>query len=337
MVRAIAYHLPERVVSNADLQAENPDWDMSRVEAKVGIAARRVAGEGESASDLGFAAASRLLDGAGVDRASIDYLLFCTQSPDYALPTTACILQDRLGLSTSCGAIDFNQGCSGYVYGLHLAKAMIAGGMARNVLLVTAETYSRYIHPRDRSVRVLFGDGASATLVTAGGEGARIGEFVLGTDGAGHRNLIVPAGGSRRPADAAALEETTDDNGNVRSAANLFMDGQELFSFTLERVPQMVKDLLQRSGRTPDEVGWYVFHQANAFMNDHLRRKLGIPRERAPLCMSECGNTVSSTIPIALHGSAERFGTGDPVMLVGFGVGYSWGACLLDWGPVALV
>lgn len=336
-VAGIAYHLPERVVTNADLQLQNPSWDMAKVEAKVGIRSRHVAGPEETASDLGFAAAEKLLDGLGVDRSTVDGLLFCTQSPDYLLPTTACILQDRLGLPTRCAALDFNQGCSGYVYGLAMARGMIASGMATNVLLITAETYSKLIHPQDRSVRVLFGDGASATLVTAGPEGTRMGASVLGTDGSGYRNLIVPAGASRQPSCAATQIVETDENGSSRTREQLFMHGQELFLFTLKRIPEVVAATLERGGLAIDDIDCFIFHQANAFMNEHLRTKLRIPRERAPLFMETVGNTVSSTIPIALHESGRNLRAGDQVMLVGFGVGYSWGACMLEWGPTTLI
>lgn len=336
-IAGIACHLPDGVVTNEELQAENPDWDLARLEKKVRIRQRHIAAPGETASDLGYAAAEKLLDGMGVDRASVDCLLFCTQSPDYFLPTTACILQDRLGLPTTCAALDFNQGCSGYVYGLYLAKGLVASGMAKSVLLVTAETYSKFIHPRDRSVRVLFGDGASATLINGDPAGARIGACTLGTDGSGYQNLIVPAGGSRRPLATDTGAEAEDENGSVRSAENLFMDGQELFLFTLKRVPEVVNATLQRDGAVLDDVRWFVFHQANAFMNDHLRTKLRIRKERAPLCVEECGNTVSSTIPLTIRAAGGEFAAGEKVMLVGFGVGYSWGASMLDWGRVALL
>lgn len=333
----IAYHLPERVVTNAELQAENPSWEMDRIASKVGITARHIAAPDETAADLGYAAAEKLLTGMHVDRGDIEYVLFCSQSPDYALPTTACVLQDRLRLRTTCGALDFNQGCSGYVYGLHLAHALIAAEQVRTVLLITAETYSKYIHPRDRSVRVLFGDGASASLISAAPAGARIGSAVLGTDGSGSGNLVVPAGGARRPACAATKVEVADANGSVRTAEHLFMDGQELFLFTLRRVPEVVDATLHKAGLTRADVHWYVFHQANAFMNEHLRAKLKIPRERAPVFLETVGNTVSSTIPIALREVGTQFCAGDRVMCVGFGVGYSWGACMLEWADVALV
>jgi 3-oxoacyl-[acyl-carrier-protein] synthase-3 len=335
-LESVAYHLPSRVVTNDELHRENPEWDVARIAAKTGIRARHVAAPDETAVDLGAAAAERLLDGAGIARESVDALLFCTQSPDYALPTSACVLQDRLGLRTSCAALDFNQGCSGFVYGLYLAKGLVASGLARRVLLVTADTYTKFIHPRDRAVRVLFGDGAAAALVSGAGDGARIGSLALGTDGSGYDRLIVPAGGARRPACAATREEVTDENGSVRSAEHLYMDGPALFNFTLRRVPEVVDAVLGAEGVARDAVHWWVFHQANAFMNQHLRAKLGIPKERAPLVLETVGNTVSSTIPIALRESAAQFAPGERVALVGFGVGFSWGAAVLEWGPVRL-
>jgi len=333
----VAYALPERIVTNEELQRENPDWDIERIAAKTGIRARRVVSDGETAADLGVAAAERLLTNLDVDRNSIDFLLFCTQSPDYVLPATACVLQERLQLSHGCGAVDFNQGCSGFVYGLALAKGLVTAAIAKRVLLITAETYSRYVHPRDRAVRVLFGDGSAACLVQSTKGGARIDGFALGTDGEGFSNLIVPAGGARRPACLATKVETTDDRGSTRTPEHLFMDGQELFNFTLKRVPEVVTQLLQQSQLTRDDIDWFLLHQANAFMQEHLRMKLKIPKERAPIVLDGIGNTVSSSIPIAMAVTAHAMRQGQRVMLVGFGVGYSWGACLLKWGAVPTI
>jgi 3-oxoacyl-[acyl-carrier-protein] synthase-3 len=272
-----------------------------------------------------------------LNRAEIDCLLLCTQSPDYFLPTTAAVLQDRLQLPTRCAALDFNLGCSGYVYGLYLSKALIASGLARNVLLITAETYSKYVHPRDRTCRVIFGDGATATLVSNEPLGSRIRGIVLGTDGSGYADLIVPAGAARRPAQTASLDTVTDESGCQRTEMNLFMNGAEVLRFTLKRVPEVVTALLTAEGLGRDEIDWFILHQANQFMNDHLCHRLGIPREKAPMCLDQYGNTVSSTIPITMHRWGRQFRPGDRTMLVGFGVGYSWGACLLDWGAVELV
>jgi len=336
-IHAIAVHLPKSSVTNEQLHLENPDWEMDRIAQKTGIEARHIASPGETASDLAWAAAERLFEDNSADRSEIDYVLFCTQSPDYFLPATACILQHRLRLPVTCGAIDFNQGCSGYVYGLQLASALVRSGTARKVLLLTGETYSRYIHPRDRSVRVLFGDAGSATLISNMPGGARIIDSVVGTDGGGWQNLIVPAGGARMPKDADAQVESEDENGSIRSQANLYMQGQELFAFTLKRVPPMVKQLLAKTGISDTDVDMFVFHQANAFMNEHLRAKMGIDAAKTPLYLREIGNTVSNTIPLTLCSLESKLESGKKVMLAGFGVGYSWGASLLEWGAVKLM
>lgn len=332
----IALHLPATVVTNDDLARDNPDWDMPRIESKVGIKSRHVAGPGECASDLAFEAARRLLDSTGSDPLSIDTLIFCTQSPDYLLPTSACILQHRLGLGTNVAAFDFNQGCSGYVYGLHIARALIASGASRRTLLLTGETYSKLIHPRDRTVRVLFGDAGTATLIADSAAGAVLGLSRLGTDGRGADNLIVPAGGSRRPRDATTNVEVIDPHGCVRSPEHLYMDGQAITAFAMSCVPELVDQTLGDAGLELGDVDHFVFHQANAFMNERLRRRLGIPTERMPMAMEDVGNTVGSTLPIVIHQHAGRFREGDRVLLVGFGVGYSWGAMIVNWGDVAI-
>lgn len=326
-IRAIASHLPEGRLSNDDLARLYPDWPATKILEKTGIRERRIAAPGETAGDLAFAAARALFDRHGIDPASLDFLLLCTQVPDYVLPTTACLLQQRLGLPTTAGALDFNLGCSGFVYGLSLAKALIESGQARRVLLLTADTYSKFIHPMDKSVRTLFGDGAAATLVEAvEADAPAIDPVVFGTDGAGAENLIVPAGGFRRPRDAASLVETVDTSGNVRSAAHLYMNGPAIMTFTLKTVPAAIAEVLDRSGRTMEDHDLFVFHQANAFMLERLRQKLAIPADRFVIHMEACGNTVSSTIPIALEPLLNAAVPPRRALLVGFGVGYSWAA-----------
>jgi 3-oxoacyl-[acyl-carrier-protein] synthase-3 len=331
---AIEYHLPEQCLTNKQLAAEFPEWSVEKIEEKTGIAERRIAAEGECASDLGSTAAQRLFESGVCKPADVDYLLFCTQSPDYFLPTSACGMQKRLGIPTSAGALDFNLGCSGYVYGLGLAKALVETGQATNVLLVTAETYSKFIHPRDKSVRTLFGDAGAATLVRGVAEDTEfIGPFLYGTDGSGAQNLIVPTGGMRQRTAAPSEEATVDSDGNLRSEANLYMNGPEIFAFTLRVVPKAVQELLARAGKNLGDIDLYVFHQANQYMLEHLRKKLKIPVEKFFVGMSHCGNTVSCTIPIALKQAANegRIQPGHLVMLVGFGVGYSWAATLIRW------
>ena len=339
-IRAIEYYLPEHAVTNADLAAEFPDWSVEKIQSKTGILERHIASPHECSSDLAVLAAQKLFDSGACSPQSIDYLLLCTQSPDYFLPTTACLLQDRLGIPTSAGALDFNLGCSGFVYGLSLAYGLIQTGQASRVLLITAETYSKWIHPRDKSVRTLFGDAAAATLLeaAAGQPDRGPAPYVFGTDGKGGPNLIVPAGGLRQPASPESGQAVCDENGNWRSQDNLFMNGAEIFNFTIRAIPECVNRLLARTGKQIEEIDYFVFHQANQYMLEHLRKKMKIPAEKFSLCLSHCGNTVSSTIPIALkHATQEgRLEAGQLVMLVGFGVGYSWGATLLRWPMLGL-
>ncbi len=314
-IQAVEYHLPEGVLTNEELARAFPDWDAGKVAAKTGIARRRLAAPEECASDLAAAAARKLFAAGACRPEDVDFLLLCTQSPDHFLPTTACLLQERLGLPTRAGALDFNLGCSGFVYGLGLAKGLIETGQAANLLLLTAETYSKFLGPDDRTVRSLFGDAAAATLVRGRPDGPWIGPFVYGTDGKGKDNLIVPGGGLRQP------------GGDVR----LSMNGPEVFTFTLRVVPRAVSEVLARAGKTADDVDLFVFHQANRYMLEHLRAKLKVPPEKFVVALEHCGNTVSSTIPIALK-EAEGRGVLRPgmlVLLVGFGVGYSWGATLI--------
>lgn len=318
-IKAVDYHLPEGVLTNEELAAQFPEWGVEKIAAKTGIRNRHIAAPSETSSDLALAAARRLFASGVCTPAEIDFLLLCTQTPDQALPTTACVLQHRLELPTACGALDFNLGCSGFVYGLGLARGLVETGQARNVLLITAETYSKLLDPADKSVRSVFGDGAAATLVSASpaDRAGVMGPFRYGTDGSGARFLGCPRGGFRTEVGSGYLS----------------MDGPEVFNFTLRSVPPVVNELLAEAGRRLEDVDLFVFHQANAYMLEHLRKKLGIPAERFVLALEQCGNTVSATIPIALCEAVRtgRLKRGMRVMVVGFGVGLSWGAALLDW------
>lgn len=334
-VVAVDYHLPERVLANEELSAEFPEWSVEKIAAKTGVHRRRVAAEDEFTSDLAIAAGHRLLEEHGIEAHSIDYLIVCTQSPDYFLPTTACIVHEGLGLRTDAGAVDLNLGCSGYIYALGQAKGLIESGQALRVLVITSDTYTKFVNPADKSVRTIFGDGAAATLVAEQDEGAvgrGIGAPVYGTDGSGARHLVVPNGGLR-PGTDLEPKSAASERGIRSNGYDLFMDGPEIFNFTLRVVPDSVARILDREGLQLDDVDLFVFHQANAFMLEHLRKKLKVPRERFFVSLAETGNTVSSTIPIALT-EAQREGVlrrGMRVMLLGFGVGLSWGGLVLEW------
>lgn len=333
-IRDIAAYLPETVLDNAALAGMYEGWSAEKIESKTGIAERRISDPNELSSDMAVKAGEALFARGSCEPADIDYILLCTQSPDYFLPTTACLVQDRLGIPTSAGALDFNLGCSGYIYGLGLAKGLVETGQAKKVLLITSETYSKFIHPMDRSVRAIFGDAAAATLIEAiESNDERIGPFLYGTDGRGAPNLIVPTGGIREPQTEESGKAVDDGTGSIRSRDNIYMNGPEIFTFTIKTVPAAVNLLLQKAACTVEEVDRFVFHQANAYMLQHLQKKCGIPADRFPIKMKSCGNTVSSTIPLVIQELREsgELRPGMNLMLVGFGVGYSWAGCMVRW------
>lgn len=329
-IKAISYYLPERVVTNEELVNEFPEWSVDKVAQKVGVDSRHVAAEDETAGDMAEKAARKLFDDYKIDPKTIDFLMLCTQSPDYFLPSTACILQDRLGIQTSAGAIDYNLGCSGCVYGMAMAKGLIAAGIAKNVLLLTAETYNKYLHPSDKSNRSIFGDGAAACLVSTDGF-AKICEFSLGTDGSGANNLIVKTGASRQKERTGQFVE--DDEGHIWFDDYLYMNGGNIFNFTLEKVPILLKDILEKNGLNLDEIDYYVFHQANKFMLNTIRKICLLPRDKFYLNLRTTGNTVSSTVLIGLKDCIDNqtINVGNKVMISSFGVGLSWGGTILQF------
>lgn len=329
-IKAISYYLPERVLTNEKLLEEFPEWSVDKVAQKVGVDSRHLAAEEETAGDMAEKAARKLFEEYKVNPQSIDFLLLCTQSPDFFLPSTACILQDRLGIPTSAGAFDYNLGCSGCIYGMAVAKGLIAAGIAKNVLLLTAETYTKYLHPSDKSNRSIFGDGAAACLISTDGF-AKIGEFALGTDGSGADNLIVKTGAARHR--AATGKFTEDDEGHAWHDDYLYMNGGAIFNFTLDAVPAMMKDILQKNGIEQDQIDYYVFHQANKFMLNTIRKVCGLPKDKFHVNLSETGNTVSSTVLIGLKDclGTQAIKAGDKVLVTGFGVGLSWGGTVLNF------
>ncbi|MBI1647721.1 ketoacyl-ACP synthase III [Capnocytophaga sp. 051621] len=326
-IKALTYALPKKALTNEQLVEEFPEWSVDKIANKVGIHTRHIADENETAADLAVRAAEKLFaTETNINRNEIDFILFCTQSPDYFLPTSACLIQDKLGLPTTCGALDFNLGCSGYIYGLSLAKGLIMGGIAKNVLFLTGETYTKHLHPKDKGNRTIFGDAGSATLISTEGF-AEIGNFSLGTDGKGAENLIVKTGAFKHKSPLNDLN--FDEKANPTSSDYLFMNGSEIFNFTIDVVPSLVNYTLDKNELTKEDVDGYVFHQANAFMLNFLRKKLKIEEEKFHYYMSEVGNTVSSTIPIVLYEKLKENKLKGNLLLAGFGVGYSWGGCIL--------
>jgi 3-oxoacyl-[acyl-carrier-protein] synthase-3 len=320
VIANIEYYLPTHIEDGNDLSTDNPEWRISDIEDKTGIKKRHISATNETASDLAVFAAEKLFHN-GVKRETIDCLIFVTQSPDYVLPATACIIHERLGLNNSCLAFDVNQGCSGFVVGLGLASSVIESNIAKNVLLLCGETYTKYINRNDRTCRPLFSDGAAATLVQAS-ETDCIGPFEFGTDGSGACNLIVENSGSRKI-----------DKNLENEASKIFMNGSEVFMFTMEMVPKSVLSLLQKSKKSIDDIDLFIFHQASKLVLSNIQRRLKIDNSRIFNNIENIGNTVSATIPIALKDAVDqnRIKDGDTVVLVGFGVGYSWAACLIKY------
>lgn len=326
-LKAISYYQPERVVTNSEL--EKLFGDESNTLKAMGVESRAWAAEDQTAGDMAVSAAQKMFRENNICPESIDFVIFCSQCMDYYLPSTACLIQSRLGIPTSSGAFGMDLGCSGYVYGLAMASSLVDSGMASNVLLLTADTLTKYIHQEDKNL-MLFGDAASASVIAKEGF-AQIGKFDFGTDGTGAENIIVRNGCSRN------FDKTgkvwTDDAGNVHRDDNFFMDGEAVFNFTVERVPGLIENCLQQNHLGKEDVGYYVFHQANRYMLNTLRKLNQIPKEKFFVDLSDTGNTSSSTVPVGIVKSMENSSIqeGMNVMLAGFGVGFSWASTILKF------
>jgi 3-oxoacyl-[acyl-carrier-protein] synthase-3 len=324
-IKGIAYYLPEIILTNRELINAFPEWTVEKVTSKIGVSERHISSENETAVDMAINASAILFNEYTISPSAIDFILLCTQSPDYFLPTSACLIQERLKIPASAGALDFNLGCSGFVYGLSLAKGLILGGVARNILLLTSETYSKHIHPQDKSNRAIFGDAAAAILISNEGF-AEIQNFSLGTDGRGAENLIIKTGGLRN---RSKRQDLVFEEGNPISSDFLYMDGSEIFNFTIESVPLLVNETLLKNGLEKKDIDLFVFHQANKYILDFLRRKIGIEENKFYYFLDKVGNTVSSSIPIALKEAQKENKLRGKILLAGFGVGYSWAGTVL--------
>lgn len=335
-VRGVAAAVPAGIRSLADDAGLFDPGEIDKVSASTGVMQRHVSLTLTTA-DLCQAAAERLLAQTQCAPTDVDALIFVSQTPDYPLPASSCCLQARLGLSSQCAALDVNLGCSGYVYGLWLAAGMIAAGAVKRVLLLVGDTIYRTCSPEDRSVALLFGDAGSATLLEWDASADPC-HFVLGTDGTGAPHLQVPAGGYRRRFSPAALLRQEVEGGNRRSAVDLYMNGAEVFAFTLRAVPPLIKGVLARAGHAATDVDYFVFHQANRFMLEHLFKRLKLPPERCVLGLRDYGNTSSASIPLALVTELrDRLQTAATrLVLAGFGVGFSWAGVSLRCGPMVV-
>lgn len=334
-IRAITSYLPEKVLTNEELDKLFPHWNIHELTNATGVKQRHVAGEADLASDYAFRAAEQLFEESGIKREEIDFILLNTFSPDYLAPSTTCILQDKLGIPTSAGAIDFNIGCTGFIYGLSLANGLVVSGTCKNVLLITADVITKYLHAKDRSTRSLFGDGATACVISANTTGlpSEIGSFQMGTDGGGYNKIIIKNGGARFPRHITPAPDITDEYGSTVNDNCVYMDGREVFQFTIKTVPKMIKQLLAKENLTPKDIDRVVFHQASKIVIETIAKKTGFTAEKYRLDLEKIGNTDASSVPIALHNDIRegKIKRGDTLLMASYGVGLSWAGVILKW------
>jgi 3-oxoacyl-[acyl-carrier-protein] synthase III len=331
-IKDIAYYLPEKIVTNEDLEKENPTWKIGRTEEKTGVFERHIANPNESALDLAFEACKKLFAENPDAKDQIDAIIFCTQTGDHIMPPNACILHKLLGLHEKVFAFDYNLACSGYVYGLGISQGLIVAGLAKNILLITADTYSKLIHDKDRSIRVLFGDGAAVSWICQSHSAQGILDIQCFTDGKHYDWFIVPAGGCRLPKSKDTANATEDESGNWRTLENIHMDGLGILRFVNSKIPGHIEKFLESNDLTLDQIDQVIFHQASKLALDSLTRLLKIGPEKLYRNIDKVGNTVSASIPIALKDAliGGRVAPGDKILLSGFGVGFSWGSAIVE-------
>jgi 3-oxoacyl-[acyl-carrier-protein] synthase-3 len=332
-ISGLAYALPSGVLDHSELQQRFGSDEMDRLVVNTGITSRRVSLKSECASDLAVTAAEALFKNSNVDPSTIDFVIFATQMPDYLMPTTACILQNRLGISTSAGAFDINLGCSQYVYSHGTAYALVNSGLAKKVLVMTGDTPSRIVNPLDRAVVPLFGDAGTAAIIEDVGESGGFQKFAFGSDGSEYQSLIWPTSGMREKKDETSVVEAADKSGAVRSRNDMYMDGQRIFLFTLKTVPRTLKEFLANNNLSVDDIDFFVFHQASKLIVETIAKKMGIPDSKFNRIYETRGNSGGSTVGIALHHAVSegRIKPGSKVVMSAFGVGLSWAHTVMIW------
>ena len=336
-IAGLARAVPEAVRTIEDEAKIFGDKEIRRIAKNLGIDSRHVASERICASDLCASAADSLLTALDWDRASVDLLVFVSVTPDFLMPATACTLQHRLGLPTACAAFDITHACSGYVYGLWTVAQFVSSGNIRRALLLTGDTASRLISPQDRAVAALFGDAGTATALEWDEAATPMG-FDLGSDGAGAANLIVKAGGLRHPRSPETAVRREHEGGNIRSEEDLYMNGTEVFAFTLREVPALNNRVLALAGWSMDDVDAWVMHQANSFILKYIAKSMKLPADKQVEDMAKFGNTSAATIPMVMAGALQERLTTEPLRLIllGFGTGLSWGGASVTCGPLVI-
>jgi len=333
IISGMHYCVPKRRLSNEELATRFDERQLKSITKMAGILERRIVAPGETASDLAYWAAKRLIEDRRIDPKEIDLLIFASQTGDYQIPATACILQHRLGLSERCAAFDINLGCTSFPYALSVAHSMVVSQVAHKALILNAEAISTVIHPKDRGLVPLHGDGAVATLLEpASGSGGFVG-FSLGTEGGGYRHLMIPASGARMPRTPETGTEVADDSGIVRTQEHLHMNGPAIFHFSVYKIPEVIKEALSRFNLTVADLDLVILHQANKTMIDLIYKALEVPPEKRFYFIETVGNTSGASSPMALAEAwrQSRLKPGTRTLLAAFGVGLSWGVTIIEW------
>ena len=329
----IGLFFPAKVYTNDALQNDFPQLKVKELTRLTGVLSRHICESDETSVDMGVEAANALFAQGKICKDEVDYLIFCSAGGDFITPASACIVHEKLNLKPNCGTVDINQGCTGFLHGLNLANALVTSGSAENVLLITSEAISKMVHPQDKGNRAVFGDAAAATLVGKNDLKSDYGNFVFGTDGSKFDQIIIKHGRERYPLPESAEDDFTDDFGTTRNHSKIYMNGGEVFNFSVGKAPELINDLLAKAELNKEEIDFFVFHQSNRILLETLGKKLKIPQEKIIFELETNGNTVSSSIPIALKKAEEKgiIKKGQKLMFAAFGVGFSWGGVIVEY------
>jgi len=329
-IRGLAACVPSNVIKNYEYTEHFDAEEVKAVVDKIGIVERRFAQPGVCASDLCFAAAEKLLYDLNVDRSEIDLLVFVSQTPDYRMPATSVILQNRLGLTHNTIAFDLNMGCSGFIYGMSVIYSMMERSNLRKALLLDGETRSRVYSPKDRKTAFIFGDGGVAALIERD-EKFGASYFSLNSDGSKEDLIKMNAGGYRNPSTVETLQEkVVDEFGNIRSEEHGYMNGGDVFNFVIKEIPADIKRIFAFAKKEVSEMDYFLFHQANDFINSYLSKKLKLDPEKVPATIAKYGNTSSVSIPLTIVSELkDKLGGRKELFMTGFGVGMTWACTIL--------
>jgi 3-oxoacyl-[acyl-carrier-protein] synthase-3 len=329
-ISAISAAVPKRTIRNREFDLYFKKEDIEEIIAKIGVEERRFADENTCSSDLCHAAAEKLIADSNIERSEIDLLIFISQTPDYRMPATSVILQERLGLPVSAIAFDITLGCSAFLYGLSVAYSMMLSCGLRKALILDGETRSKVYSLKDRKTGFLFGDAGVAALIERGGKFGKS-WFSLNSDGSRESLIKIPAGGYRKMSSCETVtEKVIDEYGNIRSEENGYMNGADVFNFVIREVPKDFHRLLGFSGIDVSSVDYFVFHQANSYINGFLAKKLNLPETKVPATISKFGNTSSVSIPLTIVSELrDKLDNEKTILLCGFGVGLTWGTAIL--------